>query len=67
MTKTLTQADFYPQDLPYGNVSEFCDHVLCNMCGSHGYVEQGVDNCPKCGEYGYLMDVEDASQAIDRE
>lgn len=48
--------DFYPQHLPYGNVSEYTDAVVCNMCGEQGHVIQGDEQCPACGAEGYLMD-----------
>ena len=49
----------------YGYWSEFCDSVICNMCGKHGYVEQGAEKCPACGEIGYLMDMEDLPHDAD--
>ena len=63
--KYLGLIDFYPQNTGYGYWSEFCDSVICNMCGKYGYVEQGTEKCPACGEIGYLMDMEDLPHVAD--
>lgn len=63
--KYLGLIDFYPQNTGYGYWSEFCDSVICNMCGKYGYVEQGAEKCPACGEIGYLMDMEDLPHVAD--
>lgn len=34
------------------------DNVRCNWCMWTGLVPQWAENCPCCGQYGYLMDVE---------
>lgn len=44
--------------------SETACLVRCNQCMSMGYAWYGDEICPKCGEYGCLMDLDEVQECF---